>query len=136
YRGPFVPFHLTTAEFYRQAKAKLRPGGVVAQNVEPTTLLFLSTFATLKSVFNNVDAYEAQGNVVLVAYDGPALDTAELKARAAKLQAKYKFRYNLSELLAPRTVNVKVENAKVLTDDFAPVEMLKTIERHNQRKAE
>lgn len=136
YRGPFVPFHLTTAEFYRQAKSKLRPGGVVAQNVEPTTLLFDSTYATLKSVFNNVDAYEAQGNVVLVGYDGPAIDNAELQARAAKLQAKYKFRYNLAELLRPRNTSVKVANAKVLTDDFAPVEMLKTIERHNQRKAE
>ena len=136
YRGPFVPFHLTTAEFYRQAKAKLRPGGVVAQNVEPTTLLFDSNYATLKSVFNNVDAYEAQGNVVLVAYDGPALDNTELQARAAKLQAKYKFRYNVPELLRVRNTSVKVASAKPLTDDFAPVEMLKTIERYNQRKAE
>ena len=36
YRGPFVPFHLLTKEFYEIVKSHLADGGVVAQNVEPT----------------------------------------------------------------------------------------------------
>ena len=35
YRGPFVPFHLLTEEFYKVVKSKLKPGGVVVQNIEP-----------------------------------------------------------------------------------------------------
>jgi spermidine synthase len=136
YRGPFVPFHLTTAEFYKLAKSKLRPGGVVAQNVEPSTLFFDSAWLTMKSVFDNVDAYEADGNIVLIGYDGAALSDDDVKARTAVVQDKFKFRYDLADLIKRRRVKVDVVKGQVLTDDFAPVEMLKTIERHNQRKAE
>jgi len=136
YRGPFVPFHLTTVEFYQTAKKHLRPGGVVAQNVEPTTLFFDSAYATMKAAFANVDAYQADGNVVLVAYDGPALSNEQMAERAKALQAKYKFRYDMSTLLEKRDTKVDAGKGQVLTDDFAPVEMLKTITRHNQRKPE
>ena len=40
YRGPFVPFHLLTREFYTLVKSRLNPGGVVVQNIEPSTMLF------------------------------------------------------------------------------------------------
>jgi len=136
YRGPFVPFHLTTAEFYKLAKSKLRPGGVVAQNVEPSTLFFDSAYLTMKSVFANVDAYEADGNIVLIGYDGAALSDDDVKARAAVVQDKFKFRYDLADLIKRRRTTMENLKGQVLTDDFAPVEMLKTIERHNQRKAE
>jgi spermidine synthase len=49
YRGPFVPFHLMTREYFEIIKKHLRPGGVVAQNVEPTTMLFDSAATTLKT---------------------------------------------------------------------------------------
>ncbi|MEC9368505.1 MAG: fused MFS/spermidine synthase, partial [Pseudomonadota bacterium] len=40
YRGPFVPFHLLTKEFFELIKKRLKPGGVIAQNIEPSTMLF------------------------------------------------------------------------------------------------
>jgi spermidine synthase len=40
YRGTFAPFHMLTKEFYQSVKGHLAPGGVIAQNVEPTTMLF------------------------------------------------------------------------------------------------
>ena len=58
YRGPFVPFHLLTKEFYTLVKSRLAPGGVVVQNIEPSTMLFDSAAATLNSVFPSVDLYE------------------------------------------------------------------------------
>ena len=54
YRGPFVPFHLLTTEFYQLVAKHLRPGGVAVQNVEPTTMLFDSAVATIKSAFQHV----------------------------------------------------------------------------------
>jgi predicted membrane-bound spermidine synthase len=134
YRGPFVPFHLTTKEFYQLVKTRLRPGGVAVQNIDPTTLLFDSTLATMRTVFANVDVYQASGNVVLVGYDGPKLTDAQLAARAAGRQAQYHFRYDLTALVRTRNSAVPANpHATVLTDNFAPVEMLNTIKRNNAR---
>src|SRR5581483_552636 len=102
YRGPFVPFHLTTQEFYRLVKAHLTEGGVVAQNVEPTTMFFDSAYATMKSVFANVDAFDAGGNIVLVGYGGERLSGAELARRAEIVQGKLHLEYDLRELVKAR----------------------------------
>ena len=134
YRGPFVPFHLTTQEFYRIVKSRLSDGGVVAQNVEPSTMFFDSAYATMKSVFDQVDAIEAGGNVVLVGYSGPKLSPADLAKRAAAAQDRLKLKYDLRELVKARKDVQPASDAKVLTDDFAPVEMLKTVKRHNEKR--
>src|SRR6185295_2252103 len=54
YRGRFVPFHLLTSEFYKLVAAHLKPGGVAVQNVEPSTMLFDSAVATIKTAFEHV----------------------------------------------------------------------------------
>ncbi len=133
YRGTFVPFHLLTKEFFTLLKSRLKPGGVAAQNIEPTTMLYDSAIATLKSVFDQVETYEADGNVVAIAYDGPVKPNADLASRSAALQAKYQFRHPVPDLLNRRRI-VSTAGAKVLTDDFAPVESLKATERHNDKR--
>jgi spermidine synthase len=135
YRGPFVPFHLLTEEFYKVVKSKLKPGGVVVQNVEPSTMLLDAAVATLLKVFPNVEGYNAGGNFVLVAYDGPRRSVEELKARAAEVQAKYNLKYPLG-LIVPERGLVTRSTGKVLTDDFAPVESLLAIEKHNRKLEE
>jgi len=133
YRGPFVPFHLLTEEFFKVVKSKLKPGGVVVQNVEPMTMMFDSAIATIQKVFPNVEIYEAGGNVVAVAYEGPRQTPAQLAARAAALQKEHRFAYPLPALLAERRVVNRTVPAKVLSDDFAPVESLLAIEKHNRK---
>lgn len=132
YRGPFVPFHLLTREFYALVKSRLTPGGVVVQNIEPTTMLYDSAIATLNTVFPSIDLYEADGNVVAVGYDGPSLPQAELLARAARAQAAYKFRYELRSMAKGRRV-FKRSAGKIMSDDFAPVETLRAIEQNNDK---
>jgi len=132
YRGPFVPFHLLTKEFFEIAKEKLAPGGVVVQNVEPSTMLYDAAIATIKSVFANVDVYQAGGNYVVIAYDGPPKTNEELLARAAEIDASAKPLYPLAGMLMGRSTAGEV-TANVLTDDFAPVESLHATERHNER---
>jgi spermidine synthase len=134
YRGTFVPFHLLTREFFLTAKRKLAPGGAVAQNIEPSTMLFPSAVATLKAVFANVDLYQAEGNVVAIAYDGAAKTGAQLRARAQALQTAHRFRHNLTPLLSARRIAPARAGARVLTDDFAPVESLRAIDRHNTKR--
>jgi spermidine synthase len=132
YRGPFVPFHLLTKEFYTLVKAHLAPGGVVVQNIEPSTMLFDSASATLKTVFPSVDLYDGGGNVVAVGYDGPPLRQSELVARAMKVQEQYKLRYDLRTMVAGRRV-LSHPIGKIMTDDFAPVETLRAIEKNNEK---
>jgi len=132
YRGPFVPFHLLTKEFYTLVKSRLNPGGVVVQNIEPSTMLFDAASATLKSVFPSVDLYDGGGNIVAVGYDGPQLSQAELLARAARVQERYKLRYDLTKLAAARRV-LNRPTGKVMTDDFAPVETMRAIEQKNEK---
>jgi spermidine synthase len=133
YRGPFVPFHLLTEEFYKIVKSKLKPGGVVVQNVEPATMMFDSAIATIQRVFDNVEVYDAGGNVVAVAYDGPRRTETQLEERAAALQKARRFVYPLEAFLPERRLVTRTVKGKVLTDDFAPVESLLAIERHNRK---
>jgi spermidine synthase len=133
YRGPFVPFHLLTREFFELAKRRLAPGGVMVQNIEPTTMMFDSAIATIRDVFANVEAYDADGNIVVVAYDGPPRTQQALLARAAALQKAHGLLYPLAPMLEGRRIVDRPARAKVLTDDFAPVESLLAIERHNRK---
>jgi spermidine synthase len=134
YRGPFVPFHLLTKEFYQIVKDHLADGGVIAQNVEPSTMLFDASVKTVQSVFPNLDFYNAEGNIVTVAYDGPARSNGDLDQAARQRQSALKMRYNLDDMVKQRLRTVTIDpNAKVLTDDFAPVETLKAIENHNRK---
>ena len=134
YRGPFVPFHLTTKEFYQLVKSRLREGGVVAQNVDPDTLLLDSTYLTMKAVFAQVDAYYLDENIVLIGYSGRMLPDEELAAAAARVQARGQFRHDLRELVKARFLLEVNGSARPLTDDFAPVEVLRTIKRHNEKR--
>jgi spermidine synthase len=139
YRGPFVPFHLLTREFYNVVKSHLCAGGVVAQNVEPSTMLFDSAVKTIASVFPQLDFYSAGGNIVTVAYDGPQRSAEDIDKQARARDAALNLRYSLHDMLAQRrhppldSGDFIDPKAKLLTDDFAPVESLKAIERHNRK---
>jgi spermidine synthase len=139
YRGPFVPFHLLTKEFYQIVKDHLADGGVVAQNVEPSTMLFDAAVKTISTVFPQLDFYRADGNIVTVAYEGPERKLEDLASLARDRDKAYGLRYSLLEMLSERR-RIQIDggtvidaSAKVLTDDFAPVETLKNIERHNRK---
>jgi spermidine synthase len=75
-----IPFHLVTRESFAEIKARLKPGGVVAINVESNgwyDLIVRSLAATLRTSFAHVNALpiaEPQnqfGNIILLASDRP-----------------------------------------------------------------
>jgi spermidine synthase len=143
YRGPFVPFHLLTREFYQIVKDHLAAGGVVAQNVDPDTMMFDSAIKTMNAVFPQIEIYRTEDgsddNIVTIAYDGNERKAEDMATVAGERDKSYNLRYSLADMLTKRkrldinddkTIDAK---AKILTDDFAPVETLKTIERHNRK---
>ena len=133
YRSAFVPFHLLTTEFYELVKTRLQPGGAVAQNVEPNTMMFDAALVTIAKVFDHVDLYDAGGNVVMIAYDGPKRAQAQLASTAARLDETFGFKYPLSEMVPQRRSVARLPDTAALTDDFAPVESLRAIKRHNRK---
>ncbi|MEO0342324.1 MAG: fused MFS/spermidine synthase [Pseudomonadota bacterium] len=137
YRGPFVPFHLLTKEFYELIDRRLNTGGVVVQNVEPSTMLFDAAIATIGSVFDNVDVFPAGGNVVVTAYQGAPRAQDDLLRIASQHDQDFAFRYPLSQIVdTRRIVNFDSFSADILTDDFAPAQYLRSIELHNRRYEE
>jgi uncharacterized protein YajQ (UPF0234 family) len=53
---------------------------------------------------------------------------------AAIAQKKLKTKYDIKELVKARREHTATPKVKILTDDFAPVEMLKTIKHHNEKR--
>ena len=106
----------------------------MAQNVEPSTMVFDGAIATMRAVFRQVDMFPAGGNVVIVGYNADQrIPQSTLHEQAAILQRQYQFRHPLPELVAGRRVLAESVQSKVLTDDFAPVEAMRAIERYNRK---
>jgi spermidine synthase len=133
YRGAFVPFHLLTEEFYAELNQHLAPGGVVVENISAQALLADSTLATLQHAFQQVECFRVDDNLIAVAYDGPRKPDAELLLHARDLDAQYHLPYSVAAMLRGRTEAPPNTGVRPLTDDFAPVDTLNAIARHNQR---
>lgn len=130
YRLPYIPWHLTTVEFFQGVRAHLKDDGVVAINVGHTTgadgredwRLVDAMAATMREVFPAVHVIEIPGsfNAIVVATvqpstrqdlaeNAPLLDDPRLVALAEQA---------LANLRAPGPSDL------VFTDDRAPVEQM------------
>ena len=121
YRQPYIPFYLTTREFFALARARLRPGGSVIVNVghpRDSDELEKALSATLGAVFAHVARDPVQSeNSLVVASDAPLSADA---LRAAPVPADLRELANDSaERLEP-----PLRGGSVFTDDKAPVEWL------------
>jgi spermidine synthase len=137
FHGPSIPFHLLTNEFYDIVKEHLTEGGVLLQNLDPSNKLFDSVLKTVQAQLPETDLYLADDNVVIAAYVEP-LSKGELWHRAEERQRVIKPRYNLVDLVRGRRRIERSDaatdaSARMLTDDFAPVDTLNAIERHNRQ---
>jgi len=129
YRPPYIPFHLTTQEFFTEVRDHLTEEGVVAINVGRTRTdwsLVNVLSSTLKSVFPNVYLVDLAtpgsnlSNVLVVATRQPtSLENlsrnAELLTDPALRQVAASSLLRASEFTTPTTV---------FTDDKAPVEQV------------
>jgi spermidine synthase len=131
YRPPYIPFHLTTIEFFQLARDRLAEDGVVAVNVGRTTTdysLVDAIAATMQQVFPSVfvvdlpDGSGPLGNSLVVA-----------TRRAATLTD---FQANLPRFTGPMLDQVAQQTSglarmaqppsgtPIFTDDRAPVEQV------------
>jgi len=123
YRQPYVPFYLATTEFFRLARAHLRPGGAIAVNVAATPTdrkLADAVGTTLLSAFPQAWRWRAlRFNDVVFALRQP-VSRDELERRATRASGEVAL---LLPLFRSRLEPVRA-SGKPLTDDRAPVEWL------------
>ena len=126
-----VPHHLTTVEFMEEVKSLLQPQGVVTANIARLGpgILYRSMIRTLAQVFPQVYLFPVpnRGNIVTVATLLEKRRSGESIAEAiGQLKAKTNRALDLLEaegsLLEEKPV---VADAPVLTDDYAPVDLLR-----------
>ncbi|MFF5175289.1 fused MFS/spermidine synthase [Micromonospora sp. NPDC000089] len=121
-----VPWHLATREMAAEVNRVLRPGGIYVQNVidYPPDRFIRAELATVATEFRNValiappDAVAAEvgSNFLIVASDAP-LPSEPLLDRLSALKAP-------PDLLLGDRLPSFVDDALVLTDDYAPVDQL------------
>lgn len=129
YRPPYIPFHLTTQEFFQEVYAHLSDRGVLAINVgrSKTDYTLVDVLAsTAGTVFPNVYIIDAPdygsdlGNSLLVATKQPT-QPENLAANASLLTNPYLV--EVMDLALP-TLRPFQGSGPVFTDDKAPVEQV------------
>lgn len=137
FRGGFVPPHLKTREFYEECAARLNDKGVFITNLHSGTALYYADLKTLRAVFPQVVLFQTRnrGNVIAVAvkYASPDVTQPSAWPSAAELNAPLQGRLDLNDIRAERIEwpAQAVNRARVMTDDFAPVEFLDTMKANN-----
>jgi spermidine synthase len=127
FQQPYIPFQLTTVEFFRTLQAHLTPTGVVMMNVGRvgTDVSLVSAMAqNLRSVFSNVYIISPKGSSysLLVATKAPTkitnflINTQRLRNPILRVVAwEVRVAGNIREEKTPKVL---------FTDDRAPVEQL------------
>lgn len=123
FRQPYIPFYLTTREFFEEVEEHLADNGVVMINVGKTpgdSAVADAIAATMRDVYPSVYSFETgQFNKLIVATKEPSVigdlisRTNQMPPQVAKLAAEIS--PGLSEVHPGGTI---------LTDDKAPVEWL------------
>jgi len=123
YRQPYIPFYLTTREFFELARDRLNPGGVLILNAghpEGEEELEQVLTASMGEAFDHIlrDPIE-DVNTLIVASDTP-LSVDRLRAAVPRLPAGLR---ETADAAVAR-VGRPLDGGEVYTDDKAPVEWL------------
>jgi spermidine synthase len=123
YRQPYIPFYLSTREFFELARDRLAPGGVVIINVghpEGSDRLEKVLSATMGKAFTFVARDPIEPTNTLLMGSRAPITRANLLAAAGRLPAELR---PLAQASAARLAP-ELRGGAVYTDDKAPVEWL------------
>ena len=127
YRQPYIPFHLTTKEFFVQVRQHLNPGGVAAVNVGRTSTdyrLVAAIASTMAAVYTNVFVIDDKSfNNTLVYGTTEKTTRDDITHNLGQISAPLA-RDAAQEALLPGRLLPSPYNGQVYTDDLAPVEQL------------
>jgi spermidine synthase len=127
YRQPYIPFHLTTKEFFSSVKEHLDAGGVAAVNVGRTATdyrLVAAIASTMAAVFKNVYLFDVPNYDNTLVF-GTTEDTsvADINANLGRVTSSLA-QQPAQLMLTSGLVRPSPYHGQVFTDDLAPVERL------------
>jgi spermidine synthase len=123
YRQPYIPFYLTTEEFFETVKDRLRPGGVLVVNVghpEGQDDLEKVLTATIREVFPKVMRDPMEDTNTLLVASKARLSAEHLRDAARSMPDELRG----TALAAAARLEPGLTGGEVYTDDKAPVEWL------------
>lgn len=128
YRQPYIPFQLTSREFFEEVSGRLRPGGVAVVNAGRTTTdyrLVDALASTMRDVFPHVIAVDVARytNTMLIASHEP-LSTEALMTNLAALPDSSPVHEVAAWSLDSGNIRDIEPGGQVFTDDRAPVELV------------
>lgn len=130
YQNDYIPFHLTTLEFLKEVKSRLKEDGVVVANITAPyrNKFFDSMVMTYKKAFPHLAVFKGKrsANFIFVATAGIKIkDKDSVLARVLKIESAKKFDFDLEDIASRYEPSEAYEwaGAKILTDDFAPVNL-------------
>ncbi len=131
FRGGYIPYHLTTREFFEAVRSILDKNGVVVSNLQAGFRSYDYHRRTLAAVFRNDWSYGDRANVIVVDSNEPNPPShEELVARARQLQEKLDFRFHLPSIVEAGGVRDNYQRSgRILTDDYAPTDVLRNLPR-------
>lgn len=129
YRLPYIPWHLTTREFFLEVRQHLLPNGVVVINVGRTPQdrrLVEAMVGTLRAIYPSVHVVDVPNTFNSIVY------ATVQQTSAANLESNYRALLEvgapslLLDVLARAQANLQpTPNSRVVfTDDWAPIEQL------------
>jgi spermidine synthase len=126
YRQPYIPFQLTSREFFQEVSAHLQPGGVAVVNAGRTRTDFRlveALAATMRDVFPHVVAIDVDRytNTILIGSQSP-LSADALIQNLERLPEPSPVREVAGWSLTSGNIRAVEPGDSVFTDDRAPVE--------------
>jgi spermidine synthase len=127
YRQPYIPFHLTTKEFFQQVREHLNPGGSIAVNVGRTATdyrLVSALASTMAAVFPSVLLVDDPSYANTVVYASTQPITVSDVTRNLELESAPLATDAAQSVLQEGKLRVSPYHGQVYTDDLAPIEQL------------
>lgn len=129
FNGDYIPEHLMTREYLEETRALMTDDGVVISNTFAISELYDHESVTYEAVFgtffNVRDTTSA--NRIIIAVNGDLPDRATLSGRALQLAMPLRT-YDMRIADYPPIFSTAIDwdqNARVLTDQYAPVNLLR-----------
>lgn len=127
YRQPYIPFHLTTREFFSEVSSHLRPGGVAVVNAGRTASdyrLVDAIASTMSAVYPSVFLVDVPQFTNTLVYGSTEPTTLADVEHNLGLIREPLAKDVASSAIGEGNLRVSQYHSQVFTDDLAPVERL------------
>jgi spermidine synthase len=127
YQQPYIPFHLTTREFFSGVRTHLNPGGVVIANVGRTATdyrLVDAIASTMAAVYPSVFLIDVPQFANTMVYGSTEPTTLADVEHNLGLTSEPLAKDVAASAIAQGNLRVSQYHSQVFTDDLAPVERL------------